>query len=65
MAQVVKLGWDLVPRKRGSDLTWQDIKRIVNLADEVINDVQYLTTEEAYYTEVLKRFNDEGKRTNF
>lgn len=40
-------------------LTWKDIKRIVNLADKVIEEEQYLATEEAYYTEVLRRFNNE------
>ena len=48
-------------KKAEQDLapTWQDIKRIVNLADEVINDGRYRTTEEDYYNEVLRRFNNE------
>lgn len=43
-------------------LTWQDIKRIVNIADELIKTKEgedmpeYLETEEKYYTEVLNRF---------
>ena len=46
-------------------LTWQDIKRIVNIADELINkkegeDIpEYLETEEKYYTEVLNKFSDD------
>lgn len=43
-------------------LTWQDIKRIVNIADEIIKTKEgedmpeCLETEEKYYTEVLNRF---------
>ena len=46
-------------------LTWQDIKRIVNIADELINTkegedmLEYLETEEKYYTEVLNKFSDD------
>ena len=46
-------------------LTWQDIKRIVNIADELINTKEgedmpkYLETEEKYYTEVLNKFSDD------
>ena len=46
-------------------LTWQDIKRIINIADELINtkegeDIpEYLETEEKYYTEVLNKFSDD------
>lgn len=46
-------------------LTWKDIKRIVNIADELINTKEgenkpeYLETEEKYYTEVLKKFSDD------
>lgn len=45
-------------------LTWQDIKRIVNIADDMIDlDVQdklpeCCATEEGYYKEILKRFED-------
>lgn len=46
-------------------LTWQDIKRIVNIADELISTKkgedmpEYLETEEKYYTEVLNKFSDD------
>lgn len=46
-------------------LTWQDIKRIVNIADELINTKEgedmpeYLETEEKYHTEVLNKFSDD------
>ena len=46
------------------DLTWQDIKRIVNIADDMIDlDIQdklpeCCATEEGYYREILKRFED-------
>ena len=46
-------------------LTWQDIKRIVNIADELIHTKEgedmpeYLETEEKYYTEVLNKFSDD------
>ena len=46
-------------------LTWQDIKRIVNIADELINtkegeDIpEYLETEEKYYTEVLNKYSND------
>ena len=47
-------------------LTWQDIKAIVNIADDLLPDPRYkqdldasLQSEEAYYKEVLKRFKEE------
>lgn len=49
-------------------LTWEDIKRIVNIADDILPDPRYkhdldasLQSEESYYQEVLKRFR-EGKK---
>lgn len=49
-------------------LTWQDIQRIVEIADELmpkryikvgnVEEYPYLKSQEAYYTEVLKRFNE-------
>lgn len=50
-------------------LTWEDIKRIVKIADDLIPDTPFVSvseqifadefqTEESYYQEVLKRFND-------
>ena len=47
------------------ELTWQDIKRIVKIADDLLpgHDIEQLLsefqTEEAYYKEVLKRFKGE------
>lgn len=50
------------------ELTWQDIKAIVNIADDILPDPRYkqdldasLQSEEAYYKEVLRRFKD-GKK---
>ena len=46
-------------------IMWQDIKRIVNIADELISTKEgedmpeYLETEEKYYTEVLNKFSDD------
>lgn len=37
-------------------LTWQDIKRIVHIADELIKEPEFCKTEEQYYTEILKRY---------
>lgn len=47
------------------ELTWQDIKRIVIIADGLLpeHDTEQLLsefqTEESYYQEVLKRFKGE------
>ena len=50
------------------ELTWQDIKRIVTIADDILPDPRYkhdldssLQSEEAYYKEVLRRFK-EGRK---
>ena len=54
------------------ELTWQDIKRIVEIADQLMpyatvklggleHDFQ---TEESYYKEVLRRFNEAGGGKN-
>lgn len=40
------------------ELTWQDIKRIVNIADDYIKFVEPTTTEQEYYEQVLKRFGE-------
>lgn len=40
-------------------LTWQDIKRIVNIADDLLRDDSVLSSEEEYYTAILKAFNQE------
>lgn len=55
-----------------TQLTWQDIKRIVKIADDLIPCTPFVSvseqifadefqTEESYYQEVLKRFK-EGKQ---
>ncbi len=48
-------------------ITWEDVKAIVEIAEDLLPDPRYkrdldasFQTEEAYYTEVLKRFK-EGK----
>ena len=46
-----------------NNLTWKDIKRIVNIADDLIDlDIQdklpeCCSSEEGYYSEILDRFN--------
>lgn len=51
-------------KKTKQELTWQDIKSIVNIADDLLpgHDTEQLLsefqTEESYYQEVLKRFNE-------
>ena len=42
-------------------LTWQDIKHIVQIADELIKEPEFCKTEEQYYTEILKRYNNGNK----
>lgn len=45
----------------GDKLTWQDIRKIVQIADRFLNSLDYEQImrlgEEGYYTEILKRFN--------
>ena len=38
-------------------LTWQDIKRIVNIADDLLDANPHPASEEEYYTKVLDEFN--------
>lgn len=46
-------------------LTWQDIKRIVEIADELAEYADagiiepFLASEQSYYEEVLKRYKDQ------
>lgn len=42
-------------------LTWQDIKTIVKLADDLIKDDSVTETEEEYYKAVLDAFNKTRK----
>lgn len=50
-----------------NQLTWQDIRKIVKIADNMVdldcmgNLPEHCETEEGYYKEVLKRFNDDKK----
>lgn len=45
-------------------LTWKDVKRIVEISDEIINRIDaeniehYPILEQAYYEEVLRGFNN-------
>ena len=45
-----------------SKLTWQDIQRIVKIADNLCNNLEYDKVkrmgEEGYYTEILNQFNN-------
>lgn len=46
-----------------NELTWRDIQRIVQIADHLCNSLDYeqvlMMGEEGYYTEILKRFNEQ------
>ena len=50
------------------ELTWQDIKRIVNIADDMIDlDVrdelpERCKTEQGYYEEILKRYKEKKEK---
>lgn len=45
-------------QKEADTLHWQDIKLIVEIDHELLGtDTDSLQSEEAYYTEILKRFN--------
>lgn len=57
-----------------TQLTWQDIKQIVKIADDLIPCTPFVSvseqifadefqTEESYYTEILKRFNGQKKKS--
>ena len=49
--------------KRKPKLTWQDIQRIEETIAEVVNDLgkdfAYSVSSERFYTEVLRRFNED------
>ena len=53
------------------ELTWEDIKKIVNIADDMIDlDImdelpECCKTEEGYYTEILKRYREFKEKTSF
>lgn len=44
------------------ELTWRDVQRIVQIADNLCNNLEYDKVkrmgEEGYYTEILNRFNN-------
>lgn len=55
---------DLLNECRGGslDLTWRDVKRLVEIADDIIRKACYEhMSEEEYYTEVLRRFKEDSK----
>ena len=64
---IIKWGQDIAHKfyKLGKDdrLTWQDIKKIVNIADAMLDDPKMRITianhsEEGYYKLILKEFNN-------
>ena len=50
-------------REKDLKLTWQDIRWIVQIADLMLNSLDYEQIqkmgEEGYYTEILRRFNEQ------
>ena len=56
--------------KTRNNMDWKDIKLIVNIADDLIDlDVQdklpeCCRTEEGYYTEILKRYEERTANRN-
>lgn len=66
-AEDVKYKVELLSAEAEKDLelTWEDIQRIVEIADDILLDPQrprrLSTTKEAYYTEVLRRYKEEKK----
>jgi len=42
-------------------MTWQDIRRIVQIADELITDASTTLTEEEYYTRILEIYENNTK----
>ena len=50
--------------KNLQELTWEDVKKIAEIADKALGQFgsrSWLASEEAYYTEVLRRFKEEKK----
>ena len=46
-------------QKEADTLHWQDIKLIVDIADELLPiEPSELQSEESYYTEILKRYGE-------
>ena len=48
------------------ELTWEDVKAIVNIADQLLDNAEMRIavsnhSEKEYYEEVLKRFNEAEK----
>ena len=52
-------------QKRQDELTWEDIKRIVKIADSMLTgtawDAVEYPNEQKYYEEVLRRYKEEKK----
>ena len=47
---------------KAHDLTWRDIREIVTIADSIFDESGWkFDSEQAYYEEVLKRFNQAGR----
>ena len=51
---------------KAEELTWQDVKAIVNIADQLLDNAEMRMavsnhSEKEYYEEVLKRFNEATK----
>lgn len=48
------------------ELTWQDIRKIVEIADHtaLLTKGGECRKQEDYYKEVLKRYNDDNKTSN-
>ena len=45
-------------------MTWQDIRRIVQIADEIRKSPEFCRTEEGYYKEILNRYDKEKGGAN-
>ena len=56
---IFKKGYELAEKDLA--LTWQDIKTIVELADDLVQDDSVTETEEEYYKAVLDAFNKTRK----
>jgi hypothetical protein len=60
---VFVLGNILTDKDMGkNELTWRDVQRIVQIADNLCNSLDYEQVlrmgEKGYYTEILNRFNN-------
>lgn len=57
------LYWRIQKRMTMNELTCRDVQRIVQIAGNLCNSLDYYQVlrmgEEGYYTEILKRFNEQ------